>query len=73
MKGAIIGDIVGSRFERARWKGKEFDLFTSKSRFTDDTVMTIAIADWLLNGEELSARLRHWGRKYPGSRLRWYL
>lgn len=65
MLGAIIGDIVGSRFERGNWKGKDFSLFTQDSCFTDDTVMTVAIADWLLNGRALAACLRDWGRRYP--------
>ena len=38
MKGAIIGDIIGSRFEWANVKSKEFELFTKDSRFTDDSV-----------------------------------
>ena len=44
MLGAIIGDIVGSRFERHNHKSKDFDLFTDRCRFTDDTAMTVAIA-----------------------------
>ena len=44
--GAIIGDIVGSRFEWNNHKSMEFTLFTSANKFTDDTVKTIAIADW---------------------------
>jgi ADP-ribosylglycohydrolase len=45
MLGAIIGDIVGSRFERNNIKSKEFDLFTYRCKFTDDSVMTLAIAE----------------------------
>ena len=44
MIGAIIGDIVGSRFEFDNIKTKDFDLFTADCDFTDDTVMTLAIA-----------------------------
>ena len=44
MLGAIIGDIVGSRFERHNHKSKDFELFTDQCRFTDDTAMTEAIA-----------------------------
>jgi ADP-ribosylglycohydrolase len=65
MHGAIIGDIVGSRFERGHWKGKEFVLFTPDSHFTDDTVMTFAVADWLLYGRDLVSCMRAWGRQYP--------
>lgn len=49
MIGAIIGDIVGSRFEIDNLKSKEFELFTEESVFTDDTVMTIAVAKALLS------------------------
>lgn len=48
MLGAIIGDIVGSRFERHNHKSKDFDLFTDRCRFTDDTAMTVAVAKALL-------------------------
>lgn len=48
MLGAIIGDIVGSRFEWKNIKTKEFDLFVPKCRFTDDSVMTVAIADAIM-------------------------
>lgn len=44
MLGAIIGDIVGSRFEFHNIKSKQFDLFTKDSFATDDTIMTIAVA-----------------------------
>ena len=48
MIGAIIGDIVGSRFEWNNIKTKDFDLFTARCFFTDDSVMTIAVADALI-------------------------
>ncbi len=48
MYGAIIGDIVGSVYERHGVKTKDFPLFSSKSAFTDDTVMTVAVANALL-------------------------
>ena len=48
MYGAIIGDIVGSRFELNNNKyGKEFEFFNKNCRFTDDSVMTLAVADAL--------------------------
>ena len=47
--GAIIGDVVGSRFERHNHKDKAFELFTEKNRFTDDTVMTLAVVDALMD------------------------
>lgn len=51
MLGAIIGDIVGSRFEWNNIKTKDFELFTDKCGFTDDSVMTIAVADALMRAE----------------------
>ena len=75
MLGAILGDIIGSRFEFDRGgKTKEFELFTDDCDFTDDTVMTIAVADALTssnhdNEEELKNDLiksmQYWGKKYP--------
>lgn len=54
MIGAIIGDIVGSRYEFRNFKSKEFDLFGSGCSFTDDTICSVATADWLLNDNGLS-------------------
>lgn len=73
MLGAIIGDIVGSRYEFDNRKTKEFELFESECQFTDDSVMTIAIAKALLdcneNYEDLSIiaieNMVYIGRKYP--------
>ncbi|MBQ3291224.1 MAG: ADP-ribosylglycohydrolase family protein [Mogibacterium sp.] len=48
MLGALYGDIIGSRFEHRNIKTKKFDLFNNYSRFTDDSVMTIAIADAIM-------------------------
>lgn len=76
MYGAILGDIIGSRFEFDRGgKTKEFDLFTEESCWTDDTAMTVAVADALLKEgpdatvEKIEGHVRHslrkWARKYP--------
>ncbi len=65
MLGAIIGDVVGSVYERKKSKRKDFKLLSSDSRFTDDTVMTIAVADSLMNEKPYAPTLRAWGRKYP--------
>ena len=46
MLGAIIGDIVGSVYEFANIKTKNFDFFSNRGSFTDDTILTIATADW---------------------------
>ena len=56
--GAIIGDIVGSKFEFNNWKGKDFPFFHSACRFTDDSVMTIAIGTALLESQADPSRLR---------------
>ena len=52
MLGAIIGDIVGSRFEWRNNKSKEFDFFHEACFFTDDTVMTVAIADAIMRANK---------------------
>jgi ADP-ribosylglycohydrolase len=71
MIGAIIGDIVGSIYEFDNHKSKEFELFSKESTFTDDTVMTIAVADFLLcdHGNPGQPRyisyLHKWYKLYP--------
>ena len=52
MIGAAVGDIIGSPYEfvQTAVKKKDFPLFGAKSRFTDDTVMTAAVAEGLLKG-----------------------
>ena len=73
MLGAIIGDIVGSRFEWDNIKTKEFDFFTYHCEFTDDSIMTLAIANAILevkgNYNDLSnltvKYMREIGRSYP--------
>lgn len=54
MLGAIIGDIVGSVYEFDNTKRMDFPFFSERSTYTDDTVMTIAVAEWLLNDDELT-------------------
>ena len=63
--GGIIGDIVGSFYESQNYKSTDIALFTKRTRFTDDTVMTIAVADWLVNGGSLQVTMPNWGNKYP--------
>lgn len=65
MLGAIIGDIVGSRFEFNNTSDYGFALFDVKSSFTDDTICTVAIADALMNGTDYGESLRLWCNKYP--------
>jgi ADP-ribosylglycohydrolase len=65
MLGAIAGDIIGSRFEWHNHKSKEFDLFCDDSHFTDDTVLTVALADSLLSGTPFTDRLKEYYHRYP--------
>ena len=60
MLGAIIGDIVGSRFEFGPAPEENFKLFTDKCGFTDDTVCTIAVADAVLNERPYDEALLDW-------------
>ena len=79
MLGAIIGDIIGSIYEFNNIKTKKFDLFTDKNRFTDDTVMTFAVAEALMNGgghENFIRFMKRYGEFYPragygGTFVRW--
>ena len=50
MLGSIIGDIVGSVFEHNNVKSKTFSFFDENKNFTDDSILTIATAEWLLHG-----------------------
>jgi ADP-ribosylglycohydrolase len=64
--GAIAGDVIGSVYEWHNIKSTEFDLFNPNCDFTDDTVLTIAIADAILNGKDFDKTLYEYGRKYEG-------
>ena len=65
MRGAIIGDIVGSRFEHHPHKSKNFKLFDEGCGFTDDTVLTLAVADALLTGTPYEIVIRQYSHRYP--------
>lgn len=65
MIGAIAGDIIGSTFEGSGFKRKEFPLFQPRSRFTDDSVLTVAVADVLLHGGDYVATFRDYYQRYP--------
>lgn len=76
MYGAILGDIIGSPYEFDRGnKTKDFPLFSEESCFTDDTVMTIAVAEAFLDApddeeairQRLIQSMQKWGRRYPGA------
>ena len=86
MYGAILGDIIGSPYEFDRsGKTKVFPLFSRDSTFTDDTVMTVAVAEAFLDApddEEIIRRrliqaMQNWGKRYPyagyGGRFRGWL
>jgi ADP-ribosylglycohydrolase len=65
MIGAIAGDIIGSIYEQHPIKTKDFPLFDDRCRFTDDTVLTVAIADAILTDRPYQASIIEFGRRYP--------
>ena len=68
MLGAITGDIIGSIYEFNNIKTKNFNLFTDKNYFTDDTVMSFAVAEALMNGsksEDFIRFMKRYGVLYP--------
>ncbi len=70
MLGSIIGDIVGSIYEFNNIRTKSFPLFSSDCFFTDDTVMTIAVAEAIMNGgesDDFIDAMKKYGRMYPHS------
>ena len=68
MLGAIVGDIVGSVYEFNNHKSKDFPLFREDSTFTDDTILTIATADALMQHDwDFAAKYREYGKKYASS------
>lgn len=67
--GAIAGDVIGSIYEFHPTKDYNFPLLVPQMEITDDSIMTIAVADWILHSKSLShdeliGRLRYWGHKY---------
>ena len=54
MLGAIIGDIVGSVYEFDNIKKTDFPFFSQRSTYTDDSIMTVAVAEWLLTDNDLT-------------------
>jgi ADP-ribosylglycohydrolase len=67
MIGAIAGDIIGSAYEFNSTKSYDFQLFKVGSTFTDDTILTVAVADCLLHKKEYAPTFKEYGRKYPYS------
>ena len=62
--GAIAGDIIGSAYEFNPTKDYNFPLFNDSSEYTDDTVMTVANAEWLLTSKDLGTTMLEYGNKY---------
>ena len=67
MLGAIIGDIAGSSREARPVSRKRFNLFTKESSVTDDTVLSVAVAEWMLDrkGLDVTQTLIKWATEYP--------
>ena len=65
MLGAIIGDIIGSRWEFNPTNDYNFELFSDKNGFTDDTICTVAVADAILRDREFGESIHEWCRRYP--------
>lgn len=64
MIGAIAGDIIGSVYEQRPIKTKDFPLFNTRCTFTDDTVLTVAVADAILSGTPYLESIRVMGRRH---------
>ncbi len=65
MLGSVIGDIVGSIYEFSNIKTKAFEFFQNRMEFTDDSILTLATADWLLNGGNVAEYYIKYAKKYP--------
>ncbi len=65
MKGAIIGDIIGSAFKTDNAPDTDFQLFKPSSAYTDDTILTLATADSALNNKDYEKTLKEWVRSFP--------
>ena len=67
MIGAVIGDVAGSSYEYKCPKTKDIELLSPGSRYTDDTVMTIATAYAIMNKKDYAESFRHFGRQHPSA------
>ena len=65
MLGAIIGDIVGSRWEFNPTNDYNFEWLSDENGFTDDTICTVGVADALLNGRDFGVSIHDWCNRYP--------
>jgi ADP-ribosylglycohydrolase len=66
MFGAIAGDVIGSVFEGSGLKIEEFPLLTAKNTYTDDTVLTVAVASVILDHGDYAECIRKFARRHPG-------
>ena len=67
MLGSIAGDIIGSVYEGLPIKTTDFELFDKRSTFTDDTVLTIAVAQAIMKKADYSESLKYYARRYPNA------
>lgn len=65
MLGAIVGDVIGSRFEFNNTRDYNFKLFTDECSFTDDTICTVAIMDAIVSGKSYQEKILEWCRQFP--------
>lgn len=65
MLGAVIGDVVGSAYEFEACKTKDFSLITDRSIYTDDSILTVAVADVMLNGGAYTSAFKRYYDRYP--------
>lgn len=63
--GAVTGDIIGSVYEFMSWKKYDFPLFSDRSKITDDSVLTLAVADGILHQSEYMDIIRSYALRYP--------
>lgn len=65
MLGAICGDVIGSIYERINCKHTQFPLFREGCRYTDDTTLTIAVADAIMNNKDYAQTIREYAQEHP--------
>ena len=65
MLGAIVGDVIGSRFEFNNTRNYNFKMFSDECSFTDDTICTVAIMDAIVSGKSYQEKILEWCRQFP--------
>lgn len=65
MLGAIAGDMIGSVYEFDNQRTKDFELFQASTTFTDDTILTVAVAEVILQGGDYAQAFKRYYRRYP--------